>query len=84
MVPAWDRLQGLENGQWNGDAQAIRNAVNALSPDQRQTVRDDRPKMRFIMQRCGDVNDKFRVITISMHRSSGLCTGSTRTALWQR
>ncbi len=63
MVPAWDRLQGLENGQWNGDAQAIRNAVNALSPDQRQTVRDDRPKMRLIMQRCGDANDKFRVIT---------------------
>jgi hypothetical protein len=63
MVPAWDRLQGLENGQWNGNAQAIRNAVNALAPDQRQTVRDDHPKMRIIMQRCGDTNDKFRVIT---------------------
>lgn len=63
MVPAWDRLQGLENGTWSGNAQEIRNAVNALSADQRQTVVADNAKMRLIITRCGNTADKFRVIT---------------------
>jgi hypothetical protein len=63
LVPAWDRLQGLEDGNWNGDALAIRNAVNQLNAAQKQRVRDDQDKMRLIMDRCGDANEQFRVIT---------------------
>ncbi len=63
MIPAWDRLQGLEDGTWKGTAVEIRNAVAALNADQKATVRGDTGKLTMIFMKCGDVNETFRCVT---------------------
>lgn len=63
MIPAWDRLQGLEDGTWNGNAQEIRTAVNNLNADQKAQVRADDGKLMKIMTAGGDTNERFRIVT---------------------
>ncbi|MEM9493143.1 MAG: hypothetical protein AAGC55_28595, partial [Myxococcota bacterium] len=62
MIPAWDRLQGLEDGNWSGSDTDVRNAVNQLNAAQRQRVRDDSGKMRVIVQSCGDAHQTYRTL----------------------
>ena len=63
MIPAWDRLQGLLDGSWRANATEIRNAVAALNPDQKATLRGDQAKLTAILRHCGDTNETFRCIT---------------------
>jgi hypothetical protein len=60
LVPAWDRLQGLKEGWWRGDAAKIRFAVNSLDTAQRETLRGDNAMLRAIMTRAGTAAEKFR------------------------
>ncbi|HTR51340.1 MAG TPA: DUF4157 domain-containing protein, partial [Kofleriaceae bacterium] len=63
MIPPWDRLQGLVDGTWHGSAVDIRDAVVNLNPAQKATLRADNNKLRIILQRCGDANERFRTVT---------------------
>jgi hypothetical protein len=63
MIAPWDRLQGLEDGTWHGSATDVRNAVANLNPDQKAKVRADNNKIWKILHACGDVTERFRVIT---------------------
>jgi len=63
MIPPWDRLQGLVDGTWHGSATDIRNAIVNLNPDQKAKVRADNAKLTVIMAKCGDPNERFRVVT---------------------
>jgi hypothetical protein len=63
MIPAWDRLQGLETGTWKGSAVEIRTAVINLNPAQKAAVRADNAKVNAIMHKCGDASERFRCVT---------------------
>lgn len=63
MIPPWDRLQGLEDGTWNGNAVDVRNAVVNLNPDQKARVRADNAKVTRILERSGSAEEKYRVVT---------------------
>lgn len=63
LVPPWDRLQGLKQGWWTGDAAKIRFAVNSLNAQQKTTVRGDDVLMRAIITRVGTPTEKFRTAT---------------------
>jgi hypothetical protein len=62
LIPAWDRLVGLKAGTWSHNAQAVRNAVEALNPNQKQQALADDAMMTAIMKDAGNTKEKFRVI----------------------
>jgi hypothetical protein len=66
MIPPWDRVQGLVDGNWHGNPVEIRTAVVNLNAAQKSRIRGDNAKVNVIMQKCGDANERFRVVTYLM------------------
>lgn len=62
QIPPWDRLEGLENGNWHGSATEVRNAVEGLNPLQKATCIADDGKMTAIMKKAGETAEKYRTI----------------------
>ena len=62
LIPDWDKLQGLEDGNWSGKPSDVRDAVNGLNTAQRKKVFDDIGKMTAIMNKCGNAKEKYRTL----------------------
>ncbi|MCC6622411.1 MAG: DUF4157 domain-containing protein [Deltaproteobacteria bacterium] len=63
LIPHWDLLDGLHRGLWTGAADAVRNAVNSLNPDQRTRVLGDAPRLASIIRASGNAQDAYRTLT---------------------
>jgi hypothetical protein len=63
LLPPFDKLEGLAQGVWHGNAGAIRTAVASLSAAQKEVVKYRADMMNAIMRGCGNHEEAFRTIT---------------------
>lgn len=63
LVPAWDQLKGMQLGHTTPTPEAVRNAVNQLSPAQGQALRNDATMLGAVLRAAGDAHEAYRTLS---------------------